>query len=146
MARIRPLIRWCSLSLAALIAACGGGGGGSSDGSNPPNPNTPTTPTSVAVSFAAPEAENVYSVGSALSLSAQVTVNGAAAADGTPVSFSASPGTFSASGTTRSGVATVAFNGTTPGRQQLSASVSVSSGSSAAATATATRILSLIHI
>ncbi|WP_200843359.1 hypothetical protein, partial [Raoultella sp. 18079] len=78
MARIRPLIRWCSLSLAALIAACGGGGGGSSDGSNPPNPNTPTTPTSVAVSFAAPEAENVYSVGSALSLSAQVTVNGAA--------------------------------------------------------------------
>lgn len=143
MARIRPLVRWCSLSLAALIAACGGGGGGSSDASNPSNPNTPTTPTSVAVSFAAPEAENVYGVGTALSLSAQVTVNGAAAVDGTPVSFSASPGTFSASGTTRSGVATVAFSGTTPGRQQLSASVSVSSGSSAAATATATRIVYL---
>lgn len=143
MARIRPLIRWCSLSLAALIAACGGGGGGSSDGSSPANPTTPANPNTVAVAFASPEAETVYSVGSALSLSAQVTVNGAAAADGTPVSFAASPGTFSATGTTRSGVATVAFNGTTPGRQQLSASVSVSSGSSAAATATATRIVYL---
>lgn len=142
MARIRPLLRWCSLSLAALIAACGGGGGGSSDGSSPTNPATPSNPTSVAVAFASPEAETVYSVGSPISLSARVTVNGADAADGTPVNFAVSPGTFSTTGTTRSGVATVAFSGTAPGRQQLSASVSVpSSGSSAAATATATRIL-----
>lgn len=138
MARIRPLIRWCSLSLAALIAACGGGGGGSSDGP----PTTPANPTSVAVTFASPEAEAVYSLGTPFTLTARVTVNGADAADGTPVNFAVSPGTFSTTGTTRSGVATVPFSGSVLGRQQLSASVSVpSSGSSAAATATATRIL-----
>ncbi|ABM31632.1 spherulation-specific family 4 protein [Paracidovorax citrulli] len=136
MARKPSLARWCSLSLAALIAACGGGGGGSS-------PANPANPASVAIAFAGPEAETVHSVGSPLSLSARVTVNGADAADGTPVNFAASPGTFSATGTTRSGVATVAFSGTVPGRQQLSASVAVPSGSSATATAKATRIMYL---
>ncbi len=142
MARMSPLARWCSLSLAALIAACGGGGGGSSNGTTPTNPTNPSNPTTVAIAFSGPDAETVSTAGAALSLSAQVTVNGAVAADGTPVSFAVSPGTFSATGTTRSGVATVTFNGATPGRQQLSASVSVASPS-ANATATATRVIYL---
>ncbi|MDA8454427.1 hypothetical protein M4R22_06620 [Acidovorax sp. GBBC 3334] len=142
MSRTRHIARWCSLSLVALIAACGGGGGGgTTDGSTPTTPTTPTT-TSVAVTFTGPEAEAVFNAGAALAVSAQVTVNGAAAVDGTSVSFAASPGTFTATGTTRAGVATVTLTGNATGRQQLSASVSVTA-QSATATATATRVIYL---
>ncbi|CAM3659030.1 spherulation-specific family 4 protein [Paracidovorax anthurii] len=138
MLRIRHLARWCSLLLAALISACGGGGGGGTVDTTTP----PATSTSVSVTLTAPEAEGVFNAGASLSVSAQVTVNGAAAADGTAVSFTASPGVFSATGTTRSGVATVTLSGAAAGRQQISASVTVS-GQSSNATATATRVVYL---
>ena len=133
--RIARISRWCGLSLAALLAACGGGGGGGS--SDPTTPTTPT-PTSIAITLTAPEAEAVFTATAALSVTARVTVNGVDAADGTAVSFSALPGPFSTTGATRAGVATATLTGAAAGRQEISATTTVSGQS-----VTATRVVYL---
>ncbi|GKT21469.1 spherulation-specific family 4 protein [Acidovorax sp. SUPP3334] len=131
--RIARISRWCGLSLAALLAACGGGGGGGAS-----DPTAPTTPTTVAITLTAPEAEAVFTATAALSVTARVTVNGVDAADGTAVNFSASPGPFATTGTTRAGVATATLSGAATGRQEISATTSVSGQS-----VTATRVVYL---
>ena len=116
----RAPIRWASLALAGLLAACGGGGS-SSDGAPPGGSGGG----GLSVSFGEPPAQGVVSDGEALTLTARVTVNGAAAADGTTVRFSAVPGPFTATGTTQDGWAQATFSGATAGRQELSASATV---------------------
>lgn len=117
--------RWSLLTLAGLIAACGGGGGGGSDTS---------APTNVAVQFTAPAAEEAYTAGTALTLSARVTVNGANVADGTSVHFSTGTGPAT-TGNTVAGTATASLAGVGTGRQQVQASTTVS-GSTASAVRT----------
>ena len=131
--RIRFPARWGSLALAALLTACGGGGGGS-NGSLPQGGGA----SGIAIAFTTPASEEVLAADIGVAITARVTVNGTDAADGTSVRFSATPGSFSATGTTLNGVATVVLAGVTPGRQELNASASVSGQ-----TATAARVVYL---
>lgn len=127
--------------LLSLLAACGGGGGSDSSNNNggagSGGGNTPTPTQKVAVEFTAPVPEEVFSANAPLTLSARVTVDGASAADGTPVQFGAGSGT-AASTSTQGGVATSTLSGAAPGRQQLQASATV-----AGQTATAVRTVYL---
>ncbi|WP_298212766.1 spherulation-specific family 4 protein [Acidovorax sp.] len=120
----RAPARWSLLSLAGLIAACGGGGGG---GDTPP-------PANVAIQFTAPAAEEAYTAGSALALSARVTENGANVADGTSVHFSTGTGPAT-TGRTVAGTAAASLTGVGTGRQQVQASTTVA-GSTASAVLT----------
>ncbi|RYF08738.1 MAG: hypothetical protein EOO31_01230 [Comamonadaceae bacterium] len=129
--RFKFPLRWCGLSLAALLAACGGGGGGSNSGGSD-NAGGGAAGT-VAVSLTAPVAEEVFDASAPLTVSARVTVNGTNAADGTSVSFSTTPAGGAATGVTRDGVATATLTATAAGRQQINATASVSGQSATAA-------------
>ena len=95
---------------AALLAACGGGGGGA---------DTPAT--SIQLTVATPTSTGgIFEVQTPVAVQTQVQVNGAAAADGTPVTLSMPGGVFSpAATTTRNGVATSSLTGATPGAQTI---------------------------
>lgn len=98
------------LPIAALVAACGGGGG--SDASS--------SPSTVQVAVTAPAAGSVLTMQSPVTVQAQVSVNGSAAADGTSVSFSMPGGSFSpVAPQTRSGLASTSLTGSTAGAQTL---------------------------
>lgn len=133
----RAPARWARLALAALLTACGGGGG-SGDGAPPPGGGGSSGGGGVSVSFSAPQAQDVFSTSEPLTLTARVTVNGAAVADGTPVRFSSAPGPFAATGTTQNGWASATLSGATAGRQELNATATVSGQ-----TATAARVVYL---
>lgn len=102
--------RWSALGLIAALAACGGG-------SDP----APT----VAVQFTTPAANDVVNAGSAIPLSARVTVNAVNANDGAAVQFTGSSGT-AAAGSTKTGIATSSLSTSTAGKLQLQASATVS--------------------
>jgi hypothetical protein len=107
-----------ALSLASLLAACGGGSGEGtpSDGIG--------SPSRLSVQFSAPAAENVFTTGEPLPVAAMVALNGAPAADGSTVQFSAGPVTATA--LTVAGVARASLAGlATPGHQALQATATV---------------------
>ena len=110
-----PPLRLGALSLAALLAACGGGGQG--DASSPGNGGS----SRVGIEITAPVAEEVYGASTPLTVSASVTVDGSTAVNGTAVQFSA--GGASATAATSNGTASTALNGVAAGRQQVQASV-----------------------
>ncbi|MFY3386421.1 spherulation-specific family 4 protein [Paracidovorax sp. MALMAid1276] len=111
---LRPSrLRLGALSLASLLAACGGGGQGVVQ--------QPSGGTRVAVQLTAPAAEEVYSATAPLVVSATVTIDGSAAPNGTAVQISA--GAASATTTTSSGVASASLAGIAAGRQQVQATV-----------------------
>ena len=118
---LRVASRWINLAFAALVAACGGGGGGGS-GSGGGNVVAPV----VTVTLGAPADQAIFEMGGTITVTARVTVDGAAATDGTAVRFNASSGNFTtASPTTQAGVATAAFSATAPGRQEITAAVQI---------------------
>lgn len=101
------------LPIAALVASCGGGSGGS---------DTPALPSTVQVTITAPAAGSVLTAQTPVTVQAQVSVSGSAAADGTAVSFSMPGGSFlPVAPQTRSGLASTSLTGTTAGAQTLTA-------------------------
>lgn len=125
----RPHLRLGALALASLLAACGGGGG--SDEQVPDGGSGGGNNNRVSVQFTEPAAQEVFTVGQGLPVAARVAVDGADAADGTAVQFSA--GTASASGGTRAGVATATLGGVAAGRQQLGATATAGGATASAA-------------
>lgn len=154
--------RLAAWTLTALLAACGGGGGdspatgsgtgtgtgtggstggssGSNSGSGSTDGGTTTTPqpTEVAVALSQPNANEVFSAGAALSLRAEVRVDGAQADNGTSVQFTSSTGQSTVA-LTSAGAASAALTGLAAGRQQVQASATV-----AGRTGTASRTIYL---
>lgn len=119
-----PSWRLGALSLASLLAACGGGGSGDAPSGNSGRVN---------VLFSAPAAEEVFIASQPLPVAARVTVDGADAAGGTAVQFSA--GSASATASTSNGTASTTLAGLAPGRQQLQATATVN-GTTASAVRT----------
>ncbi len=107
------LLRLSALPLTALLASCGGGDSG----------ETPAT--IVAVQITAPTAtDNVFTAGTPVAVRASATLNGAAAADGTVVNFSAPSAVFvPAAPTSRAGVAASTLTSNATGPLAISASV-----------------------
>jgi hypothetical protein len=126
-APLQPLVRTLALGLASLVAACGGGGGGSSDSA----PSGGGNSSQVSVQFSAPAAGDVFTVGQGVAVAAHVAVNGADAADGTAVAFSAAAATATAA--TRTGTASTTLNGLAAGSQQLQATATVNGSTASAA-------------
>lgn len=107
------LLRLSALPLTALLASCGGGDSG----------ETPAT--IVDVQITAPTAtDNVFTAGTPVAVRASATLNGAAAADGTVVNFSAPSAVFvPAAPTSRAGVAASTLTSNATGPLAISASV-----------------------
>lgn len=126
MSQARLILCLCTLPLTAMLASCGGSG--SSD--------TPA-PWTVAVQITLPTAaDNVFTAGSPIAVRANATVNGAPAADGTAVRFSALSGVFSpAAPSSRAGAASSTLTSSATGALQISATVA-ETGKSASATQT----------
>ena len=113
----RPTAPTALLALAAaLLSACGGGG------SDSPAPSAHQ----VALQFSAPAAaDNVQAVGAAIPLAVGVTVDGAAAADGTAVLWSATGANFApVQSSTQGGQAKTSMVAQAPGALQVQASAS----------------------
>ena len=117
--------------LLALTAALAGCGGGSSD--TPPAPPGPA-PTQFSVTFTSPALEqNVYDVHTPIALQVRVDVNNTAAANNTPVAFSAAASTMTpATASTVGGFATSTLNGSVAGPLQVQATATVSGYSASA--------------
>ena len=122
-----PSWRLGALSLTSLLAACGGSGD-----APPSNVGKPQ----VSVQFGTPAAEEVFSTGQRLSVTARVMVDGANAANGTAVQFSA--GASNASATTTDGTASATLDAPAAGHQPLQATTTVNG-----TTATAVRTIYL---
>lgn len=141
--------RLAAWTLTTLLVACGGGGGGDSSpgtgagtgtGSNTGGSTggggstgtdggtvTPPTPqvTTVSVALSQPGAGEVFSVGTALPLRAEVRADGVLADNGTSVQFTASTGQ-STMALTSAGTASASLAGLEAGRRQVQASATVS--------------------
>lgn len=107
-----------ALSLASLLAACGGG-------SDTPSPGSGTDNTGrLRVQLSAPAAEEVFTAGEPLPVAAAVALDGQPAVDGTTVQFSA--GAVTATARTSMGTATTTLQGLNlTGQQAVQASASV---------------------
>ena len=112
---IHPRIQASVLCMATLLSACGGGG------SDAPAPV-------VNLSLTAPAPANqVFDLKTSIPVSARVTIDGAAAPDGSAVLFSAQAGTFApTSGSTRTGNASTVFTGTAAGKHTITATSTLS--------------------
>ncbi|HNK06248.1 MAG TPA: spherulation-specific family 4 protein, partial [Giesbergeria sp.] len=119
---LRP---WALPLLTTLLFGCGGG---SSDST------TPTPTTQVQLQFSAPaEADNVQTLGVGIPVAVGVTVNGATAADGTSVVWSAANASFSpARSSSTGGQASSTMVATAGGMLQVQASATVSGQTSSA--------------
>lgn len=115
MSQVCFFLRLCALPLTAFLVSCGG------SGSN----DTPATST-VTVQITRPTAaDNVFTSGSPIAVRAIATVNGAPAADGTVVRFSALSGIFSpAAPTSRAGAASSTLTSSATGPLQINATLS----------------------
>ena len=107
------LLRLCALPLTVLLASCGGGDSGEPAASV------------VSVQITAPTASaNVFTTGAPVGVRASATVNGAVAADGTVLNFSAPSAVFvPAAPTSRAGAASSTLTSNATGPLVVSATV-----------------------
>ena len=117
------------LALIPLLTALLGGCGGGSDSTTPPTPTG-----QVRVQFTSPtDTDNVRTVGAAIPVAVGVTFNGAIAADGSSVLWSAANASFSpARSSSTGGQASSTMVATAGGMLQVQASATVSGQTSSA--------------
>lgn len=139
----RTLFRWSAPALAglmsaALLSACGGGGGGS--GSEPAEVAGQKAEAAAAgaqVAFDTPPDQAVFDLGATVPVSLTLQSGTATLADGLPIDFSATSGSFiPLAASLLSSQAVTAFTPTATGRQTLAASVALSGGGAATASRT----------
>jgi len=139
----RTLFRWSAPALAglmsaALLSACGGGGGGS--GSEPAEVAGQKAEAAAAgaqVAFDTPPDQAVFDLGATVPVSLTLQSGAAILADGLPIDFSATSGSFIPLAVSLLGSqAATAFTPTATGRQTLTASVALNGGGTATSSRT----------